>query len=75
MGKELSLSPQTRRLLRHFYRQGHITQRQALIDLGIQSLTKQISLLRDAGFQITTTFRRNPSTGQKYAKYSMQGRG
>lgn len=74
MGKELSLQPQVRRLLRHFYRSSSITQRQALADLGIQSLTKQISVLRDAGFQIKTVFKKNPTTGQRFAKYTFVGR-
>ena len=46
-----------------------ISQREALIDHGIQSLTKRISELRAAGYNIRTVHKKHPITGQRYARY------
>jgi hypothetical protein len=59
-------------LAHHFHRNGSISQREALIEYSIQSLTKRISELRGEGFDIVTVFKRNPVTGQRYARYVMR---
>lgn len=53
----------------HFRTAKSISQREALIDYSIQSLTKRISELRDMGFDIITQFKKHPVTGQRYARY------
>lgn len=58
-------------LAHHFRRNGSISQREALIEYSIQSLTKRISELRDEGFNIVTVFKKNPVTGQRYARYML----
>jgi hypothetical protein len=58
-------------ILHHLYRTGSISQREALIDYSIQSLTKRISELRDEGFEIQTQRKKHPVTGQRYARYVM----
>jgi len=56
-------------ILNHLKKTKSITQREALIDYSIQSLTKRISELRQMGYNIVSTFKRHPTTGQRYARY------
>jgi biotin operon repressor len=64
---------QTQTLLKHLRttKSHGISQREALIDHGIQSLTKRISELRAAGYNIKTVHKKHPITGQRYARYVM----
>lgn len=62
---------QLQTLLNHFKRTKTISQREALIDYSIQSLTKRISELRNMGYKIKTVHKHHPVTGQKYARYTM----
>lgn len=63
---------QTQTLLNHFKKARTISQREALVDYSIQSLTKRISELRDMGYNIQTQFKKHPVTGQRYARYVMK---
>ncbi len=56
-------------ILNHLLRTGSITQREALIDYSIQSLTKRISELRSRGYKIKSENRLHPTTGQRYVRY------
>ena len=56
-------------LFAHLKRTGSISQREALVDYSIQSLTKRISELRDMGLNIVTQHKKHPVTGQRYARY------
>ncbi len=56
-------------LFAHLKRTGSISQREALVDYSIQSLTKRISELRDMGYNIVTQHKKHPVTGQRYARY------
>lgn len=58
-------------ILNHIRRAKSISQREALIDHGIQSLTKRISELRSMGYKIKTVHKKHPITGQRYARYVM----
>jgi hypothetical protein len=58
-------------LLKHLKKVRSISQREALIDHGIQSLTKRISELRLMGHNIKTVHKKHPMTGQRYARYVM----
>lgn len=58
-------------ILNHIRRAKSISQREALIDHGIQSLTKRISELRGMGYNIKTVHKKHPITGQRYARYSL----
>lgn len=62
---------QNETLIKHFKKAKSISQREALVDYSIQSLTKRISELRQMGYKIKTTHKHHPVTGQKYARYSM----
>ncbi len=59
-------------LLQHFKKARSISQREALVDYSIQSLTKRISELRDLGFNIETQHKKHPVTGQRYARYVLK---
>lgn len=56
-------------IINHMIRTGSITQREALIDYSIQSLTKRISELRTRGYKIKSEKRLHPTTGQRYVRY------
>jgi hypothetical protein len=53
----------------HLKRTGSITMREALLDYSIQSLTKRISELRQAGMKIRSEEKKHPTTGQRYVRY------
>lgn len=65
------ITPQARVVLQHMRstRDGSITMREAMADHSVQSLTKRISELKDAGYEILTDFCFNPVTKQRYARY------
>jgi hypothetical protein len=60
---------QTDMVLYHIRKAGSISQREALIDYGIQCLTARIRDLRKRGYKIKTLHKVHPTTGQKYARY------
>jgi hypothetical protein len=62
---------QNQMLLGHLRRTGSITMREALLDHGIQCLTKRIQELRDAGWQIKSERKLHPITGQRYTRYRL----
>lgn len=59
------------KILRHLRKTGSITQREAMIDYSIQSLTKRISELRERGHEIVSNVKYHPVTGQKYVRYTL----
>jgi hypothetical protein len=65
-----ALTPQARTVYDHIKRTGSISLREAIADHSIQSLTRRISELRDAGIDITVDSRKHPITKQRYARYS-----
>lgn len=62
---------QNETILQHLKKAKSISQREALVDYSIQSLTKRISELKALGYNIKTTFKKHPITGQRYARYVM----
>ena len=62
---------QNQMLLGHLRSTGSITMREALLDHGIQCLTKRIQELRDAGWQIKSERKLHPITGQRYTRYRL----
>lgn len=65
------LTPQAKTVLAHMKRTGSITQREALIDHSVQSLTRRIAELNDHGITINREDKRHPITNQRYARYSI----
>ena len=59
-------------ILRHLKKAKSISQREAIVDYSIQSLSKRISELRQAGFNIVTKHKNHPVTGQRYARYVLE---
>ncbi len=60
---------QNQQIIQHMKRTGSITQREAIIDYSVQSLTKRISELRRTGYQIRSENKKHPTTGQRYVRY------
>jgi DNA-binding winged helix-turn-helix (wHTH) protein len=56
-------------VMMHIRRAGSISQREALMDYSIQSLTARIHTLRKRGYKIKMKQHVHPTTGQKYARY------
>ncbi len=63
------ITPQAQVVLHHIQQAGSITQREALVDHSIQSLTRRITELRDAGYPVQRIDKLHPITGQRYARY------
>jgi len=66
------LTPQAHTVLTHIKKAGSISQREAIVDHSIQSLTRRITELRDAGFNIKGEQKAHPVTGQRYMRYSLE---
>lgn len=60
---------QNQQLLKHLRTAGSISQREAILDHSIQSLTRRITDLRLQGFNIHSVQKSHPITGQKYTRY------
>lgn len=58
-------------IINHMKRTGSITMREALIDHGVQCLTKRIQELREAGWAIVSERKNHPITGQRYTRYRL----
>lgn len=67
-----SLTPQAQQLLAYLMLHGSVTQRDALLDMSIQSLTKRISELRKK-FVIVSDKRTHKTTKQRYVRYFYKG--
>lgn len=65
------LSPQCAKVLQHLRVAGSITQREALLDHGVQSLTKRISEMRTNGIDIRSERKVHPLSGQRYMRYAL----
>lgn len=65
------LSPQEARILEYMRRTGSITQRDAMLDLGVQSLTRRITSLR-VFYEIEADRRTHKGTGQNYTRYFLK---
>lgn len=63
------LSPQCQTVLNHLMDAGSITQREAIMDHSVQSLTKRIADLRAANYKIDGQPKTHPVTGQRYMRY------
>lgn len=66
-----SITPQAAVVLSHLKRTGTITQREALMDHSVQSLTRRITELRSAGYKISDEWKNHPITKQRYKRYMM----
>ena len=69
----LALTPQAKTILNHLNEAGTITQREAIMDHSVQSLTRRITEIRDAGFSVPGVWKVHPTTGQRYMRYSFSG--
>lgn len=60
---------QQQKIINHFKKTGSITQREAMIEYSVGSLTKVISELRKDGHKIVSKVKHHPITGAKYVRY------
>lgn len=58
-------------IMKHLRTAGSITVREAMIEYHISSLTKRIHELRELGYDILSTVKRHPVTGQRYTRYTL----
>jgi hypothetical protein len=58
-------------VMMHIRKAGSISQREALLDYGIQCLTARVHELRKRGYKIKMQQKIHPTTGQHYARYYM----
>jgi hypothetical protein len=66
-----SITPQAAVVLAHLKRAGTITQREAIMDHSVQSLTRRITELRSAGYNVADEWKRHPITKQRYKRYTL----
>lgn len=64
------LSPQAKRVLDHLNTAGSVTNVEANAVLKVRSVSRRITEIRDAGYDIKKSFSRD-STGQRYVRYSL----
>jgi len=62
---------QNQKIMKHLRKAGSITVREAMVEYSIQSLTKRINELREAGHNIVSNTKYHPITRQKYVRYSL----
>ena len=65
-----SVRTQRDRVLEWLYKHGELTTRDAVIELGIMSLSKRIEELRKSGHAIKTEYRTSKN-GARYGVYSL----
>jgi hypothetical protein len=65
------MKTQVQKLIDHLYNTGSITQREALMDYSIQSLTRRIVDIRNKGYNVKSEQRHHPVTGQRYVRYTL----
>lgn len=64
---------QNEKILNHIQVHGSISQREAFIDYGVQSFTRRIADIREAGYDLIKVRRHHPTTGQVYSRYYIRG--
>lgn len=67
----MSKNTQHNNILNHLRTTNGITVREAMIEYHISSLTKRIHELREQGYDILSTRKSHPVTGQKYVRYTL----
>jgi len=67
----MSKTTQHTNILNHLRTTKGITVREAMIEYHISSLTKRIHELRELGYDILSTVKRHPVTGQRYTRYTL----
>ena len=67
----MSKNTQHSLILKHLRTTKGITVREALIEYSISSLTKRVHELRGLGYDIISTRKSHPVTGQKYVRYTL----
>lgn len=71
MPKFRHITPRAKQLLDYLQTTGHVSSREAMIDLDMAggTLTRRVTELRDAGYDIKSTAKEHPVTGRRYTRY------
>ncbi|WP_316172993.1 helix-turn-helix domain-containing protein [Bradyrhizobium sp. SZCCHNRI2049] len=64
---------QNEQILNHILVHGSISHREAFIDYGVQSFTRRIADIRDAGYDLIKVRKHHPTSGQVYSRYYIRG--
>ena len=67
----MKTNTQHTKILKHLRTTKGLTVREALIEYSISSLTKRIHELRGEGYDIVSTTKNHPVTGQRYVRYTL----
>ena len=67
------LRTQIERLLWHMQNVGPISQREALIEYHIASLTRRIVDIEELGYKVVKTTKVKPVSGNPYTRYGLEG--
>jgi len=62
---------QQTKIIKHLKKAGSITVREAMVEYSISSLTKRVHELRELGYDIQSTKKTHPVTGQRYTRYTL----
>jgi|TARA_R110002153_G_scaffold100555_1_gene236521 hypothetical protein len=62
---------QHQKIIKHLQTTKGLTVREAMIEYSISSLTKRVHELRGLGYDIISTRKSHPVTGQKYVRYTL----
>ena len=60
---------QAQLIIKHLSKTGSISQREAMLEYGVASLTKAMSRLRKEGYVILDDWHKNPITENRYKRY------
>jgi len=69
--KKGHLTPRAKQLLDYLQQTGHVSSREAMIDLDMAggTLTRRITELRDAGYTVEGEAKEHPVTRRRYTRY------
>ncbi|MCF4099803.1 helix-turn-helix domain-containing protein [Maritalea mediterranea] len=60
---------QVEKILNHIKTAGSISQREAMLDYGVQSFHRRLSDIRERGIKLYPQSKKHPTTGQEYTRY------
>jgi hypothetical protein len=71
MPKYRHITPRAKQLLDYLQSTGEVSSREAMIDLDMcgGTLTRRVTELRDAGYNVTAEAKKHPVSGRRYTRY------
>lgn len=65
------MKPQLKTILKHLNTVGSITNREAIVDYNIMSLSRRVCDLEELGYKFNRELKAHPVTGQRYKRYHL----